>query len=264
LKKRLQIILLLLIIAIAPIVVVSLVIYNDSMQDSPLSYTYEIINSYFHDPNAFTQGLEFNNGFLFESTGLYRESTLRKVDLETGKVLENISLADQYFGEGITIFDNRIIQLTWISNKGFVYEKDSFELITEFTYQTEGWGITNDGSQLIMSDGSSTLFFLDPETFKIVKQVQVIDEEPVSNLNELEYIHGQVWANIWLQDKIAIINPQTGKVQAWVNLSGLNQDDTQDPNKVLNGIAYDSKGDRIFVTGKKWSKLFQIDIKKTE
>lgn len=259
-----QIILLIIIFAITSTGIVLLVLDNDSIQDTPQNYTYEIINSFSHDPNAFTQGLEFENGNLYESTGLFAQSTLRKVELETGKVLYNISISDQFFGEGITIFDDKIIQLTWISHKGFVYEKDSFELITEFTYQTEGWGITNDGSQLIMSDGSSTLFFLDPETFKIIKQVQVIDEEPVSNLNELEYIQGQIWANIWLQDKIAIINPQTGKVEAWLNLTGLNPDDTQDPNKVLNGIAYDSKKDRIFVTGKKWSKLFQIELKKIE
>ena len=237
---------------------------NDSNQQYPILYTYEIIESYNHDEMAFTQGLEFIDGFLFESTGLFGESTLRKVDLKTGKVLEIIDLQEQYFGEGITIMNDRIIQLTWISNKGFVYEKDSFELISEFTYPTEGWGITNDNSQLIMSDGTSNLFFLDPITFQITKQVQVIDKEPVSNLNELEYIQGKIWANIWNQDKIAIINPETGNVEGWIDLTGINNENTQDQNKVLNGIAYDSEKDRLFVTGKKWSKLFQIEVKKID
>ena len=262
-KKQFQITIFVLLIAVASIAV-AFFITNSPQQQIPINYNYEIIEAYPHDQAAFTQGLVFVDGFLFEGTGLYTQSTLRKVELKTGKVLKNISLADQYFGEGITIMNNKIIQLTWRSNKGFVYEKDSFELISEFTYQTEGWGITNDGSQLIMSDGTSTLFFLDPETFNIIKQVQVIDQELVSKLNELEYIQGQIWANIWQQDKIAIINPQTGKVEAWVDLIGINEEDRQDPNKVLNGIAYDSERDRIFVTGKKWSKLFQIEIKKIE
>jgi glutamine cyclotransferase len=263
LKKQFQITIFVLLSVVASIAV-AFFITNSPQQQIPLNYNYEIIEAYPHDQAAFTQGLVFVDGFLFEGTGLYTQSTLRKVELETGKVLKNISLADQYFGEGITIMNNKIIQLTWRSNIGFVYEKDSFELISEFTYQTEGWGITNDGSQLIMSDGTSTLFFLDPETFNIIKQVQVIDQELVSKLNELEYIQGQIWANIWQQDKIAIINPQTGKVEAWVDLIGINEEDRQDPNKVLNGIAYDSERDRIFVTGKKWSKLFQIEIKKIE
>ena len=237
---------------------------NDSNQQYPILYTYEIIEAYNHDEMAFTQGLEFIDGFLFESTGLYGESTLRKVDLKTGKVLEIIDLQDQYFGEGITIMNDRIIQLTWISNKGFVYEKDSLELISEFTYPTEGWGITNDNSQLIMSDGTSTLFFLDPNTFHTIKQVQVIDKEPVSNLNELEYIQGKIWANIWNQDKIAIINPETGIVEGWIDLTGINNEDSQDQNKVLNGIAYDSEKDRLFVTGKNWAKIFQIEVEKID
>ena len=241
-----------------------ILITDESNQQNPILYTYEIIEVYYHDEMAFTQGLEFIDGFLFESTGLYGESTLRKVDLKTGKVLEIIDLQDQYFGEGITIINDKIIQLTWISNIGFVYEKDSFELISEFTYPTEGWGITNDNSQLIMSDGTSTLFFLDPNTFHTIKQVQVIDKEPVSNLNELEYIQGKIWANIWNQDKIAIINPETGNVEGWIDLTGINNEDSQDQNKVLNGIAYDSEKDRLFITGKKWAKLFQIEVKKID
>ncbi len=259
-----QITILVLIIAVASSVIELFLITNNPLQQTPLDYTYEIVEVYPHDQDAFTQGLAFLDGFLFEGTGLYTQSTLRKVELETGKVLEKISLADQYFGEGITIMNNRIIQLTWISNKGFVYEKDSFELISEFSYPTEGWGITNDGSHLIMSDGSSTLFFLDPQSYETVRQIEVIDQEPISKLNELEYIQSRIYANIWLEDKIVVINPQTGKVEAWVDLTGLSPEDSIDPNKVLNGIAYDSEKDRIFVTGKNWSKLFQIDLRKIE
>ncbi|MCW3997656.1 MAG: glutaminyl-peptide cyclotransferase [Candidatus Bathyarchaeota archaeon] len=263
LKKQLQTTILILIIAVTSSVIV-FVILNGTSQQTPVNYTYEILESYSHDQTAFTQGLEFDNGFLFEGTGLYNQSTLRKVELETGTVLESISLPEQYFGEGITIFNNRIIQLTWRSQKGFVYEKDSFELLSDFSYPTEGWGITNDGFQLIMSDGTSTLFFLNPETYETVKQIDVVDQEPVTNLNELEYIQGRIYANIFQQDKIAIINPQTGKVEAWLDLTEISKEDTQNPNNVLNGIAYDSEKDRLFITGKRWSKLFQIELIKLD
>ena len=239
-------------------------ITNDPKQQNPTLYTYEIIESYNHDEMAFTQGLEFIDGFLFESTGLFGESTLRKVDLKTGNVLEFIDLEDQYFGEGITIMKDKIIQLTWISNIGFIYEKETFQLVSEFSYPTEGWGITNNGIHLIMSDGTSTLYFLDPETFETVKQIEVVDKEPVINLNELEYIHGKIYANIWYQDRIAIINPETGIVEGWIDMTGINNEDSQDPTKVLNGIAYDSEKDRIFITGKRWSKLFQINLIKID
>lgn len=264
-KKQQQYKIVVLITIAATIGITFFAITNNPIQETPLNYTYEIVQSYPHDPNAFTQGLEYNDGFLFESTGSYPppiQSTLRKVELETGEVLKSKSLPDQYFGEGITILDNRIIQLTWISHKGFVYEKDSFELISEFSYPTQGWGITNDGHHLIMSDGSSTLYFLDPDTYEKIKEVKVVDQNPVSNLNELEYVQGQVYANIFQEDKIAIINPQTGKVEAWIDLTGINEETNQDPNKVLNGIAYDSERDRLFITGKNWSKLFHINLKK--
>jgi glutamine cyclotransferase len=228
----------------------------------PLSYSYEIVNVYPHDKNAFTEGLVFDNGSLYESTGLYGNSTLRRVDPKTGKILQLYALPDQYFGEGIAVFDDEIIQLTWQSNKGFVYDKRSFDLLQDFSYPTEGWGITYEGSRLIMSDGTSTLYFLDPQTFEKVGQVTVHDNiGPVTELNELEYIKGKVYANIWLQEKIAIINPQTGQVEGWIDLSGI-QDvaASQDPNNVLNGIAYDAKGDRLFVTGKRWSQLFEIKL----
>jgi glutamine cyclotransferase len=223
-------------------------------------YTYNVFNVYPHDSNAFTQGLVFENGILYESTGLYGQSTLRRVELETGKILQSYALPDQFFGEGITIFGDKIIQLTWQSNKGFVYDKFSFDLLQEFSYPTEGWGITHNGSQLIMSDGTATLYFLNTETFEIVGQVNVYDTNPVTKLNELEYIKGEVYANIWQEEKIAIINPQTGQVKAWIDLTNLRSIGNQGSGDVLNGIAYDAENDRFFITGKKWSKLFEIEL----
>ena len=240
---------------------VALVLVSDSPAiPEPVHYTYNVVNVYPHDENAFTQGLIFEDGVIYESTGRYGQSTLRRVELETGNVTKLHSLPDQFFGEGITIFEDKIIQLTWRSEKGFVYDKNSFELLQEFTYPTEGWGITHDGSRLIMSDGTATLYFLDPETFQKIGQVEVYDEEPVTRLNELEYIHGMVYANIWMEEKIAIINPQTGQVTGWIDLEGINEAENQNSSNVLNGIAYDPEGDRLFVTGKLWSKLYEIEL----
>ncbi len=239
---------------------VALVLLSNWQAASPArQYTYRIINVYPHDEDAFTQGLVFENGFLYESTGLYGESTLRRVELETGKVIELLSLPDQYFGEGITVLNDRIIQLTWLSNKGFVYGVHSFELMQEFNYPTQGWGITHDGIQLMMSDGTAILHFIDPITFEKVTEVNVYDKAPVTELNELEYIQGKIYANVWKEEKIAIINPQTGKVEGWVDMSGLRNLENQNPG-VLNGIAYDSKEDRIFVTGKRWAQVFEIEL----
>ena len=224
-------------------------------------YTYSIVNTYPHDRNAFTEGLVYENGFLYESTGRYGESTLRRVQLETGNILQSCSLPDQYFGEGITIFGDNIIQLTWKSNKGFVYDKHSFELLGEFSYPTEGWGITNDGNRLIMSDGSATLYFLDSQSFSKIGQIEVRDAgNPVTKLNELEYINGEIYANIWMQQKIAIINPQTGQVRAWIDLTNLTGYQNVYAGDVLNGIAYDTEGNRLFVTGKNWSLIFEITL----
>jgi glutamine cyclotransferase len=223
--------------------------------------TYEVVKVYPHDQNAFTQGLVIEKGVLYEGTGLYDNSTLRRVDLETGNVLQSYVLPDEFFGEGITVFGDKIIQLTWQNQKGFVYDKHSFELLQEFSYPTEGWGITHNGSTLIMSDGTANLYFLDPETFQKVGQVEVRDgNASVTNLNELEYINGEVYANIWMTDKIAIIDPQTGQVTAWIDLTGIYTQENNDPNSVLNGIAYDAEGDRLFVTGKLWSQLFEIKL----
>jgi glutamine cyclotransferase len=225
-------------------------------------YTYKIVQTYPHDPYAFTEGLVFEKGFLYESTGLNGSSTLRKVELETGNILQLHKLPAEFFGEGITIYNNRIIQLTYRSNVGFVYDKDSFELLQTFDYPTDGWGFTYDGKRLIMSDGTSTLYFLDPQTFREVGCINVHDKNgPVSGLNELEYVKGQIFANVWPTGRIVIISPQTGKVIGWIDLNGLlGLQDSDRPVKVLNGIAYDAVGDRLFVTGKFWPKLFEIKL----
>jgi len=225
-------------------------------------YTYNIVNTYPHDRNAFTEGLVFEDGVLYEGTGRFGQSTLRRVELETGDILQIRELSAQFFGEGITIYENKIIQLTWRSNIGFVYDKNSFELLQEFNYSTEGWGITHDGERLIMSDGTSTLHFLDPQTFEEIGQLEVFDnDDPVTRLNELEYVQGEIYANVWQTDQVARIAPGTGQVVGWVDLAGLlTAEDLSEPVDVLNGIAYDAKTDRLFVTGKLWPKLFEIEL----
>jgi glutamine cyclotransferase len=254
--KKLHLTIILIVTVALVIGSVTLVLLNTT----PVNYTYKVINEFPHDQNAFTQGLVIEEGIMYEGTGLYGNSTLRRVDLETGNVLQVYALPDEFFGEGITVFGDRIIQLTWQDHKGFVYDKNSFDLLQEFSYPTEGWGITNDGSQLIMSDGTANLYFLDPVTFEKIGQVEVHDNEPVTNLNELEYINGEVYANIWFTDKIAIINPHTGQVRGWIDLTGIYNQENGDPNSVLNGIAYDAESDRLFVTGKMWSQLFEIEL----
>jgi len=225
-------------------------------------YTYNIVNTYPHDRNAYTQGLVFEDGVLYEGTGLLGYSTLRRVELETGDILQIRELSAQFFGEGLTICGNKIIQLTWQSNIGFVYDKNSFELLQEFNYSTEGWGITHDGERLIMSDGTSTLHFLDPQTFEEIGQLEVFDNDsPVTRLNELEYVQGEIYANVWQTDLVARIAPGTGRVIGWVELGGLlTAEDRSEPVDVLNGIAYDAMTDRLFVTGKLWPKLFEIEL----
>jgi len=226
-------------------------------------YTYRIINSYPHDPEAFTQGLVFTDGVLYEGTGLRGNSSLRKVDLETGEVLQQIALTDEFFGEGIVVYEDRIVQLTWQSHVAFIYDKQTFERLGEFTYPTEGWGITSNGERLIMSDGSATLHFLDPETFKETGTIEATDENgPVTRLNELEYIEGLIYANVWMTDTIVIIDPDTGSVTSKIDLTGLLDRKAYAGQQidVLNGIAYDSEHDRLFVTGKLWPRLFEIDL----
>ncbi|HXF06014.1 MAG TPA: glutaminyl-peptide cyclotransferase [Blastocatellia bacterium] len=227
-----------------------------------LIYTYQIVNVYPHDRTAFTQGLVYDNGVLYESTGLYGQSSLRQVELETGKVLKLYRLPENYFGEGLTLWKDTLIQLTWREQVGWVYDKESFQPLRQFTYRTEGWGLTHDGQHLIMSDGTATLRFLDPETFKEVKRLVVRDRGvPVSSLNELEFVKGEIYANVWLTERVARISPKTGRVLAWIHLAGLlTEEDRRPPVDVLNGIAYDAAGDRLFVTGKLWPKLFEIKL----
>jgi glutamine cyclotransferase len=227
-----------------------------------LFYKYNIVNTYPHDRNAFTQGLVYENNILYEGTGLRGHSTLRKVDIETGNILLIHELPSQFFGEGITIYGNKIIQLTWKSNVGFVYDKSNFNLLKEFNYSTEGWGITHNGMNLIISDGTSTLYFLDPDSFEEIERIEVFDNNgPVSRLNELEYVQGEIYANVWKTDNIARIDPHTGQVVGWIELNGLlNSKNFDEPVDVLNGIAYDAEKDRLFVTGKLWPKIFEIEL----
>ena len=235
--------------------------HTESPKPIPV-YTYSILRTYTHDRDAFTQGLAFEKDVLYEGTGLYGKSSLRKVDLETGKVLKVHRLPSAYFGEGITIFRDTIIQLTWQSKRGFVYDKNSLGLLGEFTYATEGWGITQNGKRLIMSDGTSTLYFLDANTFVVTGDVQVYDNNvPVTNLNELEYIRGQVYANVWRTNSIVMIDPNSGHVTGWIDLSGLLPPQSDGIRvDILNGIAYDTANDRLFVTGKLWPRLFEIEL----
>ena len=225
-------------------------------------YTYKVVNTYPHDRSAFTEGLVFEDGVLYEGTGLRGYSNLRRVKLETGEILQIRELSSQFFGEGVTLYGNKIIQLTWQSHIGFIYDKHSFKLVQEFNYPDEGWGITHDGKHLIMSDGTATLHFLDPETFEEISQIEVsANNTPVTRINELEYIQGEIYANIWQTERIARIDPLTGQVIGWIDLKGiLSPEDDSETVDVLNGIAYDPKNSRLFVTGKFWPKLFEIEL----
>jgi glutamine cyclotransferase len=226
-------------------------------------YTYSIVKTYPHDTSAFTEGLVFDNGVLYESTGNYGASSLRRVDLESGNVLQEVLLPSQFYGEGLAVVNDSLVQLTWKENVGFIYDKETLGLLGNFSYSTQGWGLTYDGNRLIMSDGSSNLYFLDPTTFQRIGKVSVYDgNTSVSNINELEYVNGDVYANIWLEQRIVVINPQTGQVKGYIDLSGLykSNNPSNNPDNVLNGIAYDSQSDRFFVTGKDWPNLYKIQI----
>ncbi len=225
-------------------------------------YTYKTVNTYPHDSEAFTQGLFFEGGVLYESTGRFGHSSLRRTELETGEILQQHRLPSRFFGEGTAVCGDRIIQLTWRSNVGFVYDRDSFDLLRTFRYPGEGWGITYNGDQLIMSDGTSALHFMDPENFRRTGHIRVYDgDAPVTRLNELEYIAGEIYANVWETDRIARIDPRTGRVTGWIELEGLlSLEDRMRGADVLNGIAYDRNKDRLFVTGKLWPKLFEIKL----
>ena len=236
--------------------------HHENLQGSTPVYTYRVIHTYPHDPTAFTQGLVFDEAeTLIEGTGLYGQSTLRRVDLQTGTILECYELPENFFGEGITLYGNKIFQLTYKENTGFIYDRQTLKVLSQFSYPTEGWGITCDETHLIMSDGSATLYLLDPHSFERVGTLPVHDENgPVIFMNELEYVEGEIYANIWLTNRIARICPQTGEVLGWIDLEGLLPDSLIQVADVLNGIAYDAKTNRLFVTGKFWPYLFEIEV----
>lgn len=234
----------------------------------PEIYTYEIINTYPHDTKAYTQGLEYHNGFLYETTGRKGQSSLRKVDIKTGKVLQKVDLDEQYFGEGMTILNNKIYWLTWKAKKGFVYDLETFKKEKEFSYgkSTEGWGLTNNGTELIKSDGSNKIWFLDPETLKEKRAIQVYTvDRAVADINELELINGKLYSNKWQKNTIVIIDLKTGIAEGLADLRPLEKEmaktqKLEPQDEVLNGIAYDKENDRLFVTGKNWGKLFEIKL----
>ena len=223
---------------------------------------YRVVHAYPHDPQAYTQGLLYEDGYLYESTGLNGRSSLRMVDLETGRVLQRADVPEKYFAEGLTNWGSTLIQLTWQSHIAFVYDRFSFRQLRTFSYNGEGWGLTQDGKNLILSDGTSTLRFFDPATFREVRHIVVKDHgAQVTQLNELEFVHGEIYANVWHTNRIARISPSTGQVLGWIDLAGLlAPGQVSDPEAVLNGIAYDAARDRLFVTGKLWPRLFEIKV----
>lgn len=251
---------------------------NPNINSSPAKrtplpvYGYEVVKTYPHDPAAYTQGLLFHNGFLYEGTGQEGRSSLRKVEIETGKVLQKFDLPRESFGEGIALLGDKIYQLTWQEGVARVFNLEDFKLVREFSYQGEGWGITTDGTNLFMTDRTHIMRVLNPETFKSVRMLAVMREDgkPLMNINELEYVKGEIWSNIWHSEDpevlgkpnhIARIDPATGKLLGWINLDGISPDDVKrSQENTLNGIAYDPASDRIFVTGKNWRKLFEIKL----
>ena len=233
------------------------------MAPTPRADGYQIIHTYSHDRNAFTQGLVFVDGHLYESTGLEGRSSLRMVDLSTGNVLQKYDLPPEYFGEGLTDWETNLIQLTWTSHIAFVYDRFSFSLRRTFSYDGEGWGLTHDDKELILSDGTSYLRFLDPTSFRVTRRLQVTDQNgrPVENLNELEFIRGEIYANLWQAEEIVRISPQTGKIVGRIDLGGLiDKRELHGEGAVLNGIAYDSVSERLLLTGKLWPRLFEVKI----
>jgi glutaminyl-peptide cyclotransferase len=226
------------------------------------TYAYNIVNSWPHDTTSFTEGLVITNGILYESAGRNGSSSLRIVDLKTGSIKTKVDLPDQYFAEGITVLNGKIFQLTWLNKKGFIYDQSTLSLIGEFSYESEGWGLTDDGHFLIMSNGTNAITFLDPDTFQTEKIINVYNQdEPLVYLNELEYVKGEIYANIWHSDKIVRIDPGSGKILGWIDLVGLFPiEERQEKEAVLNGIAYDQTNDRLFVTGKLWPRLFEITL----
>jgi glutamine cyclotransferase len=238
---------------------------NTPIVELPVQLKLSLVAVHPHDSQAFTQGLEFRNGELYESTGQYGRSTLRRVEIATGKVLQQHALARRYFGEGITQFGDKIYQLTWQENTCFVYNRETFRQEKTFTYSGEGWGLTNDGKHLIMSDGTSRIRFLNPETFQMVRVIDVRDgNRRVTQINELEYIHGEIWANILGSKFIVRINPTDGRVIGWINCTNFvpKEIPPNDPERVLNGIAFDAATNRIYITGKLWPVLYELQLEK--
>src|SRR5258706_3318309 len=225
-------------------------------------YTYTIVNSWPHDPSSFTEGLIYKNDTLYESAGRNGSSSLRIVDLTTGAVKTQVDLADQYFAEGIDLLNGKIFQLTWQSQQGFTYDPNSLTQLGEFSYKGEGWGLTDDSHSLIMSNGSNTITFLDPQTFEVERTINVyVDKKPLDGINDLEYVKGKIYANIWHTDKIVQIDPRSGAILGWIDLTGLFPvEQRSEKEAVLNGIAYDEKNHRLFVTGKMWPRLFEIRL----
>ncbi|HEX5874882.1 MAG TPA: glutaminyl-peptide cyclotransferase [Pyrinomonadaceae bacterium] len=230
----------------------------------PAKYGYQILNIWPHDSNAFTQGLILVDGKLLESTGQEGSSSLRLVELETGKILKKVDVPMPYFAEGIAVLNGKIYQLTWQHQLGFIYDLQTLKRVGDFKYHGEGWGLTTDGASLIMSDGSNRLRFIDPSNFQVTKTINVMDgATPVNNLNELEFVQGEIYANVWHDDRIAAVDPQNGRVKAWIDLKGLiPEGELPDEEAVLNGIAYDQASNRLFVTGKLWPRLFEIKLRK--
>lgn len=241
------------------------VIASGILLSAVLSYSadgYRVVNVFPHDQHAFTQGLVYLDGHLYESTGIKGQSSLREEDLETGRTVRMQMVADKYFAEGLTDWKTTLIQLTWQSHIAFVYDRATFHLLRTFSYTGEGWGLTHDSKSLILSDGTAILRFFDPETFHEVRRITVKDHgAAVTKLNELEFVHGEIYANVWYTDRIARISPSTGRVLGWIDLKGLMpRDQLSSDGAVLNGIAYDAGHDRLFVTGKLWPKVFEIKI----
>jgi len=228
----------------------------------PAQYGYRVVKTYPHDRSAFTQGFEYRDGFLYEGTGMIGRSSVRKVDLDSGRIIQSYDLPQPFFGEGITVLNQQILELTWQSQTGFVYDRSSFRVLRSFDYPGEGWGLTNDGKQIYMSDGSANIRVWDGATLKEIRRITVKDgATPVTQLNELEWVRGEIYANVWQTDRIARISPVDGRVLGWIDLSGiLPKSERAAADAVLNGIAYDAAGDRLFVTGKLWPKIFEIKL----
>ncbi len=228
------------------------------------NYTYKIVQQLPHDATAFTQGLVVEDGELYESNGQNGQSDLRILDLNTGSVKNKVKLGDEYFAEGMTILNEKIYQITWVNHKGFIYDENTLEKLGEFSYEGEGWGLTNDGRFLIMSNGTNAISYINPENFRVQKVIYVYDKGvPLTNLNELEYVKGEIYANIWHSDKVVQIDPALGEITGWIDLTGLRSKESQQNGEaVLNGIAYDAVHDRLFVTGKLWPTLFEIKLER--